>query len=114
MGVQQPQFAVFDDAVGVLQIGPPGADGLHLSAGEHDSGLELFQQKIKMRGGAVLGGIALAASHRIALYIFRLLRTYLMRGLAWHGTLGGVAQTLYPSTASFAGLRCYNSGFACI
>ena len=45
VAVEEPEFAVFDQAVGVLKIGLARADGFDLGSGERDSGLEFFQQK---------------------------------------------------------------------
>ena len=42
VAIEEPEFAVLDQAVGVLEIGFAGADGLYLGSGENDAGLEFF------------------------------------------------------------------------
>jgi len=42
VAVEEPEFSVFDEAVGVFQIRGAGANGLYLGSGEHDSGFEFF------------------------------------------------------------------------
>jgi len=48
VGVEQKDFVVFDQAVGVLEVGQAGADGFDLGAGEGNSGLKFFQQEVVM------------------------------------------------------------------
>ena len=87
MRIQQIGFAVFDDAVSVLEIGFALADGLHLGASQRDAGFEFVQQKVVMAGGAVDGGVPLAGGYRIALLGF--LRGRLLRGAAGYGWSAG-------------------------
>src|SRR5271157_1199532 len=42
MAVEEPEFAVLDEAVGVLEIGLAAADGFDLGSGQRDPGLEFF------------------------------------------------------------------------
>src|SRR5580658_4429605 len=65
MSVQQIRFAVFDDAVGVLQIGLSLADGLDLSTPEGNAGFELIQQEVVMTRGAIHGSVALTGGDRL-------------------------------------------------
>ena len=66
MGIQQEGLAIFDDSVGVLQVGLTFADGLDLGAAQGDAALEAVEQEVIVAGGAVDGGIALAGGDRIA------------------------------------------------
>ena len=84
VGVQQPQLAIFDQAVSIFEIGAAGADSFHLGAGEHHAGFVFFQQKIIMRGGAIHAGITLAAGHGISLDVFWFFRAILMQEVAGH------------------------------
>src|ERR1039458_3360344 len=80
--INQPQFAVFHQAIGVFQIGPSSADGLDLGAAQGDAGLELVQQKVVVRRSPVHRRVALAAGDRIAPDLFLFLRT----GRRWYMT----------------------------
>jgi hypothetical protein len=42
VAIQEPEFAVLDQAVGVLEVGFAGADGLYLGSGEDYASLEFF------------------------------------------------------------------------
>ncbi len=66
MHVEQKRLAVLDQPVGVLQVGFALADGLDLGAAQGHAGLEFFQEKVVVAGGAILGGVALAGSHGVA------------------------------------------------
>ena len=57
MRVQQKGLAVFDDAVGVFEIGFAFADGLDLCSAEGDACFEFIGQKVVVPGGAVDGGV---------------------------------------------------------
>src|ERR1700678_4455231 len=59
MGIQQIGFAVFDDAVRILQIGLALANGLHFCASERDAGFEFVQEKVIAAGRAVHGSVPL-------------------------------------------------------
>jgi hypothetical protein len=48
MRIQQIGFAVFDDAVRILEIGLPFANGLNFRASERDAGFEFVEQKVVM------------------------------------------------------------------
>ena len=66
VGVQEEAFAVFEQAVGVLEVGLAFADGLDLGAAEGDAGLELVGEEVIVAGGAVEGGVALAGGDGVA------------------------------------------------
>ena len=70
MGIQQEGLAIFDEAVGVLEVGLTFADGFDFGAAQGDSALEAVEQEVVVAGGAVDGGIALAGGDRIARLVF--------------------------------------------
>src|SRR4051812_6403034 len=116
--VQQPELAVFDQAIGVFQVRASAADRLDLAAGQHHARFELLQQEIIMAGGTVERGIALARRDRIALGILRSVRLGLMGGLAGHGGVDAAAETCIVTQAESAAWKsglsasgCYNRGF---
>src|SRR5690242_20955771 len=43
VAVQQPQLAILEQAISVLEVSPAGADRFHFSSGQGDSGFELLQ-----------------------------------------------------------------------
>src|ERR1700761_4025117 len=59
MRIQQISFAVFDDAVRILEIVLALANGLHFRAPERDAGFEFVQKKVIMAGGAVDSSVSL-------------------------------------------------------
>src|SRR5271156_574007 len=65
MRVQQVGFAVFDEAVRVLEIGLALANRLHFCASERDAGFEFVQQKVIVAGRAVHGRVSLTGRHRL-------------------------------------------------
>ena len=90
MRVQQKGLAVFDDAVGVFEIGFAFADGLDLCPAESDACLEFIGKKVVVPGGAIDGGVAGAGRNRISgprrgLGFLGGGRSHLMAGLAGHG-----------------------------
>jgi len=66
MQVEQKSLAVFDEAVGILEIGLAFADGFDLSAAEGDAGFEFIGQEVVVAGHAVVGSIPLAAGDGVA------------------------------------------------
>src|SRR5208282_6009450 len=86
VAVEEPEFAVFDQAVGVLEIGRASADRFHLGAGEHDSGLEFFEQEIVVAGVPVYSGILFAGSGGLAARILLPIGLGLVSVLLGHGT----------------------------
>jgi hypothetical protein len=48
VGIEQPDLAVFDQAVRILEVGVASADRFHLSSGKNQSALKFFQQEIVM------------------------------------------------------------------
>jgi hypothetical protein len=66
VGVEEEGLAVFDEAVGVLEVGFALADGLDLCAAEGDSGFEAVGEEVVVGGGAIVGSIALAAGDWVA------------------------------------------------
>ena len=69
MRVQQIGFAVFDDAVRILEIGLALANPLHFRASECDPGFELIQQEVIMAGRAVHGSVSLTRRDRLTRWL---------------------------------------------
>ena len=69
VGVEQEAFAVFEQAVGVLEVGLAFADAFDLGAAEGDAGLELVGEEVVVAGGAVEGGVALAGGDGVAVFL---------------------------------------------
>jgi hypothetical protein len=86
MAVEEPEFAVLEQAVGVLEIGLAGANGLYLGSGENDSGFEFFEQEIVMARVPINGSIFLAGGGRLAARILLPIGLGLVGGLLGHGT----------------------------
>jgi hypothetical protein len=70
VAVEEPEFAVLDEAVGVLEIGLAGSNGLYFGSGENDSGLEFFEQEIVVTRVPVYSGILFSGSGGLAARIF--------------------------------------------
>ena len=64
--VDEPQFAILDQAVSVLQVGAPVADGFDFGAAQSNSGLEFLEQEVIMRRRAIDCCVAQSAGCRIA------------------------------------------------
>jgi len=79
VGVEEEALAVFEEAVGVFEVGFAFADGLDLGAAEGDARLEAVGEEVVEAGGAVEGGVAVAGGYGVAVLL-------LDRGL---GLLGG-------------------------
>ena len=58
MAVQQPEFVVLHQTVGVLQVGLAGPDRLYLGTGKNHSRLKFFQQEVVVAGVPINGGIS--------------------------------------------------------
>jgi hypothetical protein len=66
VAVEQPEFAIFDKAVGVFEIGRAATDRLYLGSREYDTSLEFFEQEILVTRVPVYSGVFLAGSGRLA------------------------------------------------
>src|ERR1700729_1012288 len=66
MRIQQIGFAVFYDAISILEIGLTLTDRLHLGASERDTGFEFVEQKVVMPRRAVDGSIPFAGRDRFS------------------------------------------------
>ena len=86
VAVEEPEFAVFDKAVGVLEIGGAGADGLHFGSGENDAGLEFFEQEVVMTSVPVYRGVFFSGGGGLAAGIFLSIGLGLVGRLLGHGT----------------------------
>jgi hypothetical protein len=72
VGIEEKEFAVLYEAIGVLEIGLAGADGLDLGSAKGDAGFIAVEEEKIMPCGAIDAGIALAAGDRVALDVLRL------------------------------------------
>jgi hypothetical protein len=66
MRIQQICFAVFDDSIRIFEIGLAFANGLNFGSPERDAGLELVEQKVIMRRGAIDCGVSLSSGDRFS------------------------------------------------
>ena len=48
VGIQQPEFAVLDQAIRILEVGQPAPDRFHLGPGQDHPRLKFFQQEVVM------------------------------------------------------------------
>ena len=85
MGIQQEGLAIFNDAIGVLQVSLTFADGFHFSAAQGDSAFESVEEEVVVAGGAVDSGVAFASSERISGLVFGGGLSNRMCGLPGHG-----------------------------
>src|ERR1039458_4314721 len=104
VAVEEPEFALLDQAVGVLEIGLAGANGLYFGSGENHSGLEFFEQEIVVTCVPVNGGILLPGGGGLAARILLPIGLGLVGSLLGHGTEEKV------SRRGKRGLRCQVSG----
>ena len=105
VGVEEPEFAVLNQAVGVFQVGEAAADGFGLSSGKNNPALKFFQQEVVMGSDPINGGIALSGGGGLALRGFLCAGLGLMRGLAGHG-LGFILTVGFGLRLSGVRLRC--------
>ena len=63
MQVEQKSFPVLDEAIGVLEIRFPFANGFDFGSTEGHAGLEFFKEKVVVAGDTVVGGVALAGGN---------------------------------------------------
>src|SRR5450759_275347 len=99
VAVEEPEFAVFEQPVGVLEIGRAGTDGFHLGSGENDSGLEFFEQEIVVTRVPVYSGIPLSGGGGLAARILLPIGLGLVSSLLGHGT----------ETVSYTHLRAHET-----
>src|SRR5580704_14485254 len=85
VGIEEPKFSVFDESVGIFEVGQAAADRFGLSSGKNHATLKFFQQEVVMRSDPINGSIALAGGCRFAFWRFLRAGLSLMRGLAGHG-----------------------------
>ena len=67
--LRRKALAVFEQAVGVFEVGLAFADGLDLGAAQGDAGLEAVGEEVVEAGGAVEGGVALAGGDGVAVLL---------------------------------------------
>src|ERR1017187_7301611 len=97
--VDQPEFAILHQPVGVLEVSSPSAHRFHFGSAQGDAGFELLQQKVVVRRGAVDRSVPLSAGRRIAPWLLFLL------GTAFGGR---VTNHKYPSTTPAPGFAILN------
>jgi hypothetical protein len=79
VGIEEPEFAVLEEAVGVLEVGVAGTDGLDLGASEDDARLKFFKQEVVMRSDPIDGSVSFAGGGRVAAGILLRVGLCLMR-----------------------------------
>src|SRR5277367_4374169 len=85
MGIEQEGLAVFEQTIGVLEVGLAFADRLDLAAAQGYAGLEPVEQEVVMAGGSIDDRVAFARGHRVARFgLLRRGRTHCMCRLARH------------------------------
>src|ERR1700731_2503873 len=92
MGVQQETLAVFEQTVGVLEVGFALTDGLDLGPAQRYAGLELVGEEVVEAGGAVECGVSLARGDGVAVLLL-------------HPRLGGVRDGRIGERASHGNLQ---------
>src|SRR5262249_37104537 len=91
VGVQEPEFAVFHNAVRVFEIGVPSPDRFDLGSGQNDTSLKFFQQEIVMGSDPIDGCIPLTRSGWVAARIFLRVGFGLVYGGPGHGSKATLA-----------------------
>jgi hypothetical protein len=66
MHIEQKRLTVLDQAVGVLEVGLPLADGLDLGSAKGHAGFKFFEEKVVVAGHSIVRGVPRSAGHRIA------------------------------------------------
>lgn len=65
MQIKKKRLTVFDQSVGVFEVGFSFADGFDLSAAERHTGLDLFEQEVVVAGCSILCSIAVTGSNGV-------------------------------------------------
>jgi hypothetical protein len=73
VGVEEEKLSVFDEAVGVLQVGLAVANGFDLGPAEDEAAFVTIEEKEVMGGRAIDAGVPLAAGDGISLDVLRLI-----------------------------------------
>jgi hypothetical protein len=68
VGVEQEGFAVFEQTVGVLEVGFAFADGFDLGAAQRNAGFDAVGEEVVEAGGAVESGVTLAGGDGVAVF----------------------------------------------
>src|SRR5947209_17376548 len=85
VAVEQPEFAILDQAISVFQVGVAGTNRFHLGTAEYDAGLKFFQQEVVVGSDPINSGISLSGGSRVPPRILFRVRLGGMGGLAGHG-----------------------------
>jgi hypothetical protein len=85
VGVEEPEFAVLDQAVGIFEVGEASADGFGLGSGQNYAAFKFFQQEVVMRSDPINGGVSVAGGCRFASRGFLFAGLGFVGGLARHG-----------------------------
>jgi hypothetical protein len=83
VAVQEPEFAILDQAVGVFQISFARAHGLDFGSGERHPRLKFFKQEVVMASVPVHSGVLFSGRGRLAARILLPVRPGLVG--AWFG-----------------------------
>src|SRR5437660_12874613 len=82
VAVKQPEFAIFDQAIGIFQVGPASAYRVYLRCSEGHPRLKFFQHEVVVRSNPVYSCMTLTSGSRVQPRIFLRIRLGLMSGLA--------------------------------
>ena len=70
MAVQEPELAIFNEPIGIFEVGASGPHGLDFGPGESHARFKFFQQEVVVRSDPIYSGIPLPGRSRIAAGIF--------------------------------------------
>jgi hypothetical protein len=68
VSVEEEEFAVFQNAVGVFEVGFAFSDGFDFGAAEGDAGFVFVGEEVVEAGGAIEGGVALACGDGVTVF----------------------------------------------
>jgi len=69
VGVEEEGFAVFEEAIGVFEVGFAFADGFDFGAAQGDAGFDAVGEEVVEAGGTVEGGVACAGGYRVTVLL---------------------------------------------
>ena len=84
MAVEEPEFAILDQAVGIFQICRAGAYRFDLGPGQNHPSLEFFEQEVVMARVPVYGSVPFPGRGGLAARILFSIRLRLVCGLLGH------------------------------
>jgi len=84
VSIEQPEFAVLDQTIGILKVGESAANRFCLGSGKNNTALKFFQQEVVMGSDPINGSIALTGGGGVAAWGFFRAGFGLVCGLAGH------------------------------